>query len=164
MLNNIASPTYATASITRDSALSLIVAARHAARDLGINVAIAVTDAGGHLTAFERADATPFLAAEVAINKAWTASSFGLSTLVWNQVVGQPATAPLAHHPRVMANVGGGIELRFRHLALFTDVRAIGLLLDDASEAGAFYQDVQGGPIPPSSAGYKANVGALLWF
>lgn len=64
----------------------------------------------------------------------------------------------------VMANVGGGIELRFRHLALFTDVRAIGLLLDDASEAGAFYQDVQGGPIPPSSAGYKANVGALLWF
>lgn len=58
MLNNIASPTYATASITRDSALSLIVAARHAARDLGINVAIAVTDAGGHLTAFERADAT----------------------------------------------------------------------------------------------------------
>ena len=51
MLNNIASPTYATASITRDSALSLIVAARHAARDLGINVAIAVTDAGGHLTA-----------------------------------------------------------------------------------------------------------------
>lgn len=108
MLNNIASPTYATASITRDSALSLIVAARHAARDLGINVAIAVTDAGGHLTAFEHADATPFLAAEVAINKAWTASSFGLSTLVWNQVVGQPATAPLAHHPRVMA-VGGGV-------------------------------------------------------
>lgn len=103
MTNENASSTYATASITRDSALALIVAARHAARNLGIDVAIAVTDAGGHLTAFERADTTPFLTTEVAINKAWTAASFGLSTLVWNQVVSQAATAPLAHHPRVMA-------------------------------------------------------------
>lgn len=68
------------------------------------------SDAGGHLAAFERADTTPFLTAEVAINKAWTAASFGLSTLVWNQVVGQPATALLAHHPRVMA-VGGGVPV-----------------------------------------------------
>lgn len=110
MTNENASSTYATASITRDSALALIVAARHAARNLGIDVAIAVTDAGGHLTAFERADTTPFLTTEVAINKAWTAASFGLSTLVWNQVVSQAATAPLAHHPRVMA-VGGGVPI-----------------------------------------------------
>jgi uncharacterized protein GlcG (DUF336 family) len=110
MTNDNATSTYPTASITRDSALALIIAARHAARDLGIDVAIAVTDAGGHLKAFERADATPFLTAEVAVNKAWTAASFGLSTLVWNQVVGQSATAPLAHHPRVMA-VGGGVPV-----------------------------------------------------
>lgn len=108
MLNNIASPTYATASITRDSALSLIVAARHAARDLGINVAIAVTDAGGHLTAFERADATPFLAAEVAINKAWTASSFGLSTRVVSERCSRRLPDDLIPHQRVMA-VGGGV-------------------------------------------------------
>jgi len=102
--------THTTASITRDGAHALLVAARNAARDLGIEVAIAITDAGGHLTAFERADATPFLASEVAIDKAWTAVSFGLSTQVWNQVVAQPATAPLAHHPRVMA-VGGGLPI-----------------------------------------------------
>jgi len=98
------------ASITRDSALVLAVAARDAATQVGLNLAIAVTDEGGHLVAFERADATPFLAAEVAINKAWTAASFGLDTMIWNQVVSQPATAPLANHPRVMP-VGGGVPI-----------------------------------------------------
>ncbi|SFP60994.1 Uncharacterized conserved protein GlcG, DUF336 family [Bradyrhizobium sp. Ghvi] len=98
------------ASITRDSALALGIAARDAATRIGLNLAIAVTDEGGHLIAFERADATPFLAAEVAINKAWTAASFGLDTMIWNQVVAQPATAPLANHPRVMP-VGGGVPI-----------------------------------------------------
>lgn len=100
----------AKASITRDSALALAIAARDAATEIGLNLAIAVTDEGGHLIAFERADATPFLAAEVAVNKAWTAASFGLDTMVWNQIVAQPATAPLANHPRVMA-VGGGVPI-----------------------------------------------------
>lgn len=97
-------------SITRDSALALAVAARDAAAKIGLHLAIAVTDEGGHLIAFERADATPFLAAEVAVNKAWTAASFGLDTMIWNQVVAQPATAPLANHPRVMP-VGGGVPI-----------------------------------------------------
>lgn len=110
MTNHLSTHTHATASITRDSALALLVAARESAKGMGISVAIAVTDAGGHLTAFERADTTPFLASEVAVNKAWTAASFGLSTQVWNQVVAQPATAPLAQHPRVMA-VGGGVPI-----------------------------------------------------
>ena len=48
--------TTAAASITRDGALSLIAAARKAGKDIGIELAIAVTDAGGHLTAFERAE------------------------------------------------------------------------------------------------------------
>lgn len=52
----------------------------------------------------------PAITREVAVDKAWTAASFGLSTLTWNQVVAQPATAPLAGHPRVMA-VGGGVPI-----------------------------------------------------
>ena len=64
----------------------------------------------------------------------------------------------------IMGQAGGGIEVRFRRLALFGDVRAIGMLLDDSSPAGVFYQQVDGGPIPSSSAGYKVNLGALLWF
>jgi uncharacterized protein GlcG (DUF336 family) len=102
--------TRATASITRDAALDLLAAARAAARDLGIEVAIAVTDAGGHLAAFERADAAPFLTAEIAIDKAWTAASFGLDTRTWSEVAAQPATAGLATHPRLMA-VGGGVPI-----------------------------------------------------
>ena len=104
------SSTYSTASITRDTAVALLVAARKAAKDIGIEVAVAVTDAGGHLAAFERADAAPFLTVGVAIDKAWTAASFGLDTQTWNHVVAQPATAPLAHYPRVMA-VGGGVPI-----------------------------------------------------
>ena len=102
--------THATSSVTRDAALGLLVAARAAARDLGIEVAIAVTDAGGHLAAFERADAAPFLTGEIAIDKAWTAASFGLDTQTWSHVVAQPATAALAGHPRLMA-VGGGVPI-----------------------------------------------------
>ena len=62
-------------SITRDAAWALLEAARAAARDIGIDVAIAVTDAAGHFKAFERSDHAPFLTAEVAIDKAWTAAS-----------------------------------------------------------------------------------------
>lgn len=64
----------------------------------------------------------------------------------------------------VLGHAGGGAELRFKHLALFADIRAIGMLLDDSSPAGQFYQGVEGGPIAPSSIGYKANAGAMLWF
>lgn len=64
----------------------------------------------------------------------------------------------------VLGQAGGGVEVRFSKLALFADVRAIGMLLDDSSPAGIFYQNVDGGPIPASSAGYKVNAGAILWF
>lgn len=101
----------ATASINRDGALALIKAARSAAQDIGIEVAIAVTDAGGHLTAFERSEHSAFLTADVAIDKAWTAASFGLGTHAWNTIVSDAKVAPLAHRPRLVA-VGGGVPIR----------------------------------------------------
>jgi uncharacterized protein GlcG (DUF336 family) len=55
-------------------------------------------------------DGTPFLAAEVAVDKAWTAASFRLATHTWNSLVADPHVAPLAQHPRLMA-VGGGFPL-----------------------------------------------------
>ncbi len=94
-------------SISRAAAVALIAAVRNEATVAGFGVATAVTDAGGHLVAFERTDGTPFLAAEVAIDKAWTAASFRLATHTWNSPVADPHVAPLAHHPRLMA-VGGG--------------------------------------------------------
>lgn len=64
----------------------------------------------------------------------------------------------------VMAHAGGGVELRFKHLALTADVRALALMLDTTGPAGSFYDGVDGGPIPQSSVGYKANFGARVWF
>ena len=107
MTSNTISKTVATASITQTAAHALMAAAREAAKDIGIEVTIAVTDAAGHLKAFERSDKAPFLTVDVAINKAWTATSFGLPTHVWNAIVQDSKVAQLAHHPRLVA-VGGG--------------------------------------------------------
>ena len=102
--------TFATASITSDAAHALIAAADAAARGIGIRVTIAVTDAGGHLSALARNDGAPFLTVGVAIDKAWTATSFGLPTHVWADVIANPQVAQLAHQPRLVA-VGGGVPI-----------------------------------------------------
>lgn len=101
-----------TATITRTAAVALIEAARAAAGEIGIEVAVAVTDAAGNLRAFERTDGSPFLTAEVAINKAWTSASYDLATHVWNTyLTTAPEVAQLAHIPRLVA-VGGGYPVR----------------------------------------------------
>ncbi|KAF1045390.1 MAG: hypothetical protein GAK35_01384 [Herbaspirillum frisingense] len=105
-----ATKTFSTASITAAAANALIAEARVAAAGLGIQVCIAVTDAAGHLTAFERGDGAPFLSAEVAIDKAWTVSAFGLATHVWNDILKDGKVAQLAHRPRMVA-VGGGCPI-----------------------------------------------------
>lgn len=63
-----------------------------------------------------------------------------------------------------LGQAGGGVELRFNRLALTADIRAIGLARDDNGPAGSYYQNVEGGPVPSTSAGYKFHAGALLWF
>jgi uncharacterized protein GlcG (DUF336 family) len=110
MQTNRAQKTHAAPSITRTAALELIAAARSASAEIGIEVAIAVTDAAGNLKAFERSDAAPLLTAEVAIDKAWTAASFGLATHVWNSILTDTKVSQLAHRPRMVA-VGGGCPI-----------------------------------------------------
>jgi uncharacterized protein GlcG (DUF336 family) len=46
----------------------------------------------------------------VAMDKAWTAASFGMSTHQWNHFMSEPMVAPLGQHPRLMA-VGGGVPI-----------------------------------------------------
>ncbi|GAB2736345.1 GlcG/HbpS family heme-binding protein [Kitasatospora kifunensis] len=98
------------ASVTLAAANALIEAVHTAAREIGFEASIAVTDAGGHLRAFQRTDASPFLASEVAVDKAWTSAAFGFATHTWNDYVADPKIAPLAGHPRLMA-VGGGYPI-----------------------------------------------------
>jgi uncharacterized protein GlcG (DUF336 family) len=101
----------ATASINREAAALLIDAALEAARAIGIPAAIAVVDATGNLRAFERTDDAPFLTVDVAVDKAWSAASFGFATHVWNDYVSNdPKVTPLAYRPRMVA-VGGGYPI-----------------------------------------------------
>jgi len=102
--------TVAAPSIAREAAARLLAAAHAACRDIGIDATIAITDAGGHLKALDRTDGAPFLTVDVAIDKAWTAASFGLGTHVWNGIVRDPVVAQLAHRPRMVA-VGGGCPI-----------------------------------------------------
>lgn len=102
--------TVTTPSLSLEAAHELLALARRACADLGFAATVAITDAGGHLRAFERADTAPFLTAGVAMDKAWTAASFGMSTHQWNQYMSESSVAPLANHPRLMP-VGGGVPI-----------------------------------------------------
>lgn len=108
----------ATASVSRDAASLLVEAALSAATAAGFEAAVAVVDAGGALKGFARADGAAFLTADVALNKAWTAASYGYPTSVWNDYIADPKVAPLANLPRMMP-VGGGY-------ALFDNGRLVG--------------------------------------
>jgi uncharacterized protein GlcG (DUF336 family) len=99
-----------TATISLEAAQALLAEARRACAARGFAATIAITDAGGHLRAFERADTAPFLTVGVATDKAWTAASFGVTTHQWNQYMADPTVAGLAHHPR-MTPVGGGVPI-----------------------------------------------------
>lgn len=110
MSASITTTTVTTRSISREAAARLIDLARAAAEEMGVPMAIAVTDSSGHLRAFQSIDDTPFLAHDVAIGKAWTASAFRLSTHTWSGIIQDPAVAQLAHIPRLVA-VGGGFPI-----------------------------------------------------
>jgi uncharacterized protein GlcG (DUF336 family) len=133
-------------SITREAASALVEAARTACRDIGIEVAIAVTDTAGNLKAFERSDQAPFLTADVAIDKAWTAASFGLATHVWNAILTDSKVSQLAHRPR-MVSVGGGCPI----VSGGNVVGAIGI------SGGNAEQDQDAAEIALKSMGFEVN-------
>ena len=99
-----------TATISSAATDTLLKAALEAASSLGFEAAVAVVDAGGALKGFTRSDGAAFLTADVAINKAWTAGSYGYPTHVWNDYIADPKVAPLANLPRMMP-VGGGYPM-----------------------------------------------------
>lgn len=63
--------------LTHDEALVLCAAACAAADDLGVPMAVAVMDPGGHLVALSRMDGAPWITATVAQGKAWTSAAYG---------------------------------------------------------------------------------------
>jgi uncharacterized protein GlcG (DUF336 family) len=64
--------------LTLDEATDLCISARAVAADQGLAMSFAVMDAGGHLLAFVRMDGAPWVSADVAQGKAWTAAAYGV--------------------------------------------------------------------------------------
>ena len=94
-------------------ALQAAAAAVQAASDLGVPVNIALVDAAGVLAAFVRMPGAPLHSVDIAMDKAYTATSFGLPTSQWHAVLGQHSPAVregLVLRPRFVA-FGGGLPI-----------------------------------------------------
>jgi len=88
-------------------------AAVQAAEVLGVRVNVALVDAGGVLAAFLRMPGAPLHSVEIAIDKAYSAASFGLPTSAWTQVLeehSKAVRAGLVLRPRFVA-FGGGLPI-----------------------------------------------------
>jgi uncharacterized protein GlcG (DUF336 family) len=72
--------TRSTLSLNLDDARRVIAAGELKATELGTPYNIAVTDAGGGLIAHVRMDGAWLGSVDIAINKAWTARAFDMST------------------------------------------------------------------------------------
>jgi uncharacterized protein GlcG (DUF336 family) len=93
-------------SIDWHAAHLAVGAAVQAAQDMGARINVAVVDASGGLAAFLRMPGAPLHSVEIAIDKAYTAVSFGLATSQWTEVLQQHSAA-----------VRDGLVLRARFVA-----------------------------------------------
>lgn len=100
-------------TVTWEAASAAARAAVEQAASLGAAINVAVVDRAGTLVAFLRMPGAPLHSIEIAIDKAYTAASFGLPTGQWHEVFGQHSAAvrqgiPL--RPRFVG-FGGGLPL-----------------------------------------------------
>ena len=95
------------------AALKAAGAALEAANALGVPVNIALVDAAGVLAAFVRMPGAPLHSVDIAIDKAYTAASFGLPTGQWHAALAghSPAVRDgIVLRPRFVA-FGGGLPI-----------------------------------------------------
>jgi len=100
-------------SITAEAAKGAIAAAAAKAKQMSVNMCIAVTDESGDLKAFLRMDGAAKLALDIAQNKAYTAVSFGISTDQWWDFIKEdpPLLHGITHTPRLVV-FGGGYPIK----------------------------------------------------
>lgn len=102
-----------TATVDAQAAHAAVGAAVQAAADKGIRINVAVVDAGGNLAAFLRMPGAFLHSIEIAIDKAYTAASFGLPTSQWHAALQQHSAAVregIVRRPRFVA-FGGGLPI-----------------------------------------------------
>ena len=148
MTTTISARTRDSRTITYAAAAALVDAALVASEAEGVSMAVAVTDVAGELKAFASMDDTPFLANEVAVDKAWTAAAFRLSTDTWSTIIADPRVAQLAHRPRLVA-VGGGYPI-------ISDGRVVGGL---GLSGGTADQDARAAENALREAGFATGQG-----
>ena len=100
-------------SIDWPAAHAAVGGAVQAAQSMGLRVNVAVVDRGGTLAAFLRMPGAFLHSVEIAIDKAYTAASFGFPTSQWMALlVGDEALRiGLAERPRLVI-FGGGLPIR----------------------------------------------------
>lgn len=99
--------------IDAPAALRAVQAAVHHATVLGVRVNVSVVDAAGVPVAFARQAGAPLHSVDIAIDKAYTAASFGLPTAAWHEVLAAHSPAVregLVQRPRFVA-FGGGLPI-----------------------------------------------------
>jgi uncharacterized protein GlcG (DUF336 family) len=97
-------------SLSAPALQSALAASINAAEAAGVAVNIAVVDAGGNLAAFLRMPGAFQASIDIAIDKAWTANSFGMATTDFAAMLeGESAMVRdgLMGRPRVAAFPGG---------------------------------------------------------
>lgn len=81
---------------------------------MGVAVNIAVVDGGGNLAAFLRMPGAFQASIDIAIDKAWTANSFGMATAAFSRMLEGEAAAVrdgLLRRPRITV-IPGGLPVR----------------------------------------------------
>ncbi|KVC27055.1 cobalamin adenosyltransferase [Burkholderia pseudomultivorans] len=113
MARNDSTHSVATRAIDWPAASHAAQAAAQAAERLGVRVNVAVVDAGGLLAAFVRMPGAPLHSIDIAIDKAYTAASFGLPTGAWHDALAAHSEAVrqgLVMRARFVA-FGGGLPI-----------------------------------------------------
>ncbi len=103
----------AMATVDARAAHAAVGAAVQAAADLGLRINVAVVDAGGNLAAFLRMPGAFLHSIDIAIDKAYTAASFGLPTSQWHAALAQHSAAVregIVRRPRFVG-FGGGLPI-----------------------------------------------------
>jgi uncharacterized protein GlcG (DUF336 family) len=99
--------------IDASAAVRAVEAAVTRAESLGVRVNVAVVDAAGVLAGFARMAGAPLHSIDIAIDKAYTAASFGLPTSAWQAALASHSQAVregLLLRPRFVA-FGGGLPI-----------------------------------------------------
>ncbi|GAB4400522.1 MAG: hypothetical protein OHK0048_15720 [Rhodoferax sp.] len=100
-------------SIGEDAAADACAAAVAHARALGIRINVAVTDVNGTLMAFRRMHGAFLHSIDIAIDKAYTAASFGFPTSQWAAILASDDALRIGipQRPRLVV-FGGGLPIR----------------------------------------------------